>query len=702
MRFDVDQLYDLLPSVYRIRDGEGDEQLKALLSVIAEQITVLEENLDQYYDDQFIETCAEWVVPYIGDLVGNRTLHGVAPTVLSRRAEVANTIAYRRRKGTATMLEQLARDVTGRPARVVEFFQLLATTQFMNHLRPHNHYAPDLRQWEKLERLNTAFDTVAHTAEVRRITTDGGRYNIPNIGIYLWRLGAYPLEWSPAVAPFSDLRFTFSPLGNDSPLFTDPVPEKYISHLAEPINVPAPISRRVLAEYLDRYYGVDKSLYLRVNSTDVDIANIMVCNLSTIPPGNNWAHTPVSGNNIAIDPELGRIVLGDSYNVADTVEVIYHYGFSADMGGGEYERAESFEAPLTAATSVSMPASIQDALDSLAGSGVVKVEDSGRYTGTASPSSITVNADALIELRAANEHRPSLILDSTLVISGGAESIVSLNGLLISENHIHIPADSELEYLKLRHCTLVPGMSLDLNSEPQQTGSPSLIVESPDVTIEIDDCILGGLRVVEGATVKINNSIIDATDETRVAFADPDDDTAAGGVLEIVNSTIIGKVHTRRLELASNTIFNARLEAGDGWTAPIHSQQTQTGCVRFSYVPPNSIVPRRYRCQPDLAIAKAIKDKEKNGGALSDAEKLVIRNHIEGQMQPVFTDHRYGRPAYAQLALSCPEEITRGAEDESEMGAFHDLYQPQRETDLLVRLDEYLRYGLQAGIFYVN
>lgn len=701
MKFDVDHLYNLLPSVYRIRDGQGDEPLKALLSVIAEQVAVLEENLEQYYDDQFIETAAEWVVPYIGDLIGNRTLHGVASKVASRRAEVANTIAYRRRKGTATMLEQLARDVTGWPARVVEFFQLLATTQFMNHLRPHNHYAPDLRQWETLERLNTPFDAVAHTVEVRRIASDGGRYNIPNIGIFLWRLGAYPLEWSPAVAPFNDLRYTFSPLGNDAPLFTDPVPEKTIAHLAEPINVPMPISRRVLDEYLDRYYGEGKSLYLRVNSVEIDISKIIVCNLSTELPGSDWAHTPVSGDNVAIDPELGRIVLGNTYPADAAVEVIYHYGFSADMGGGEYERADSFDAMLASATSVSSPDSIQVALASLAGSGAVEVEDSGRYTGTDAPSSISVNADAHIELRAANEHRPTLILNNELVVTGGSESTASLNGLLISEDQIRVPADTDLQYLKLRHCTLVPGLNLDLDSNPQQPTVAALIVESSDVIVEIEDSIIGGLRVVEGATVKISGSIIDATEETSVAFAALDGESA-GGVLEIKNSTVIGKLHTRRLELASNTIFKAELLTGDTQMAPVHSEQTQSGCVRFSYVPPGSIVPRRYRCQPDLAIEKAIKDAEQYGVSLSDPEKQQITDRIARQIQPVFTDRRYGGPAYAQLALSCPAGIMRGADDESEMGAFHDLYQPQRETDLRVRLDEYLRYGLQAGIFYVN
>ena len=33
------------------------------------------------------------------------------------------------------------------------------------------------------------------------------------------------------------------------------------------------------------------------------------------------------------------------------------------------------------------------------------------------------------------------------------------------------------------------------------------------------------------------------------------------------------------------------------------------------------------------------------------------------------------------------------------MGAFHELFEPQRETNLRIRLDEYLRFGLEAGVF---
>jgi hypothetical protein len=142
-----------------VRDVEEGEPLRQLLALITQQAGILEEDLEQLYDNQFIETCAPWVLPYIGDLIGYRSLHPIGPDQLTPRAEVANTIGYRRRKGTASVLEQLARDVTGWNARAVEFFQLLGWTQFMNHIRLTNSYALDLRQWGPLERRGTAFET---------------------------------------------------------------------------------------------------------------------------------------------------------------------------------------------------------------------------------------------------------------------------------------------------------------------------------------------------------------------------------------------------------------------------------------------------------------------------------------------------------------------------------------------------------------
>ncbi len=129
------RLFDLLPAVHRVRDHAQGAPLQALLSVLDEQVQALENDIAGLYDNWFIETCDEWTVPYIGDLLGARPIRPVESAGVSMRAWVANTLAYRRRKGTALVLEQLARDVTGWPAAAVEFFQRLATTQHLNHVR---------------------------------------------------------------------------------------------------------------------------------------------------------------------------------------------------------------------------------------------------------------------------------------------------------------------------------------------------------------------------------------------------------------------------------------------------------------------------------------------------------------------------------------------------------------------------------------
>jgi hypothetical protein len=171
-------------------------------------------------------------------------------------------------------------------------------------------------------------------------------------------------------------------------------------------------------------------------------------------------------------------------------------------------------------------------------------------------------------------------------------------------------------------------------------------------------------------------------------------------VLTLVNSTVIGRVHTSRLELASNSILMARPADSGPWRHPVISDQNQHGCVRFCFVPPDSIVPRRYRCQPDLAIEEAILKADQSAGSLSAPQRQAIRDATLSRVRPVWTTLRYGRPAYGQLGRSCPGELRTGAEDESEMGAFHDVFAPQREGNLRIRLQEYLRFGLEVGIFY--
>lgn len=173
-------------------------------------------------------------------------------------------------------------------------------------------------------------------------------------------------------------------------------------------------------------------------------------------------------------------------------------------------------------------------------------------------------------------------------------------------------------------------------------------------------------------------------------------------ILSVVNSTVIGRVRTARLDLASNTIFLARPGAGNLWARPVVSDQSQEGCVRFSFLPVNAVVPRRHRCQPDLAITGALTAADVPKDSLSYAQRRAITMAIQSRVQPAFTSLRYGQPGYGQLERACPAEIRMGAEDESERGVFHDVFAPQREANRRIRLQEYLRFGLEAGIFYAT
>ena len=691
MNSEADKLYQLLPAIYRIRDAEQNGALRALCEVLAEDIAALRENLDQLYDDQFIETCADWVAPYIGDLIGYRTLHAVTDRTRSARAEVANTIAYRRRKGTATVLEQLARDVTGWNARAVEFFQWLETSQYMNHLRPTNLASVDLRNWEALERRDTAFNAIAHSVDMRRIETQQGRYNIPNVGLFLWRLDAFAVRRSPAFR-VDDERFLFSPLGNNQPLFTRPQSETDITHLAEPLNVPEPISRRVLDTYLAQYYGPQLSLFLEADNLDTSLEKVQVCNLAD--NGATWAHLPVS--KVSVDPVLGRIAVPPGTPPVN-LRVTYHYGFSMPTGGGSYERGKTFALGGGFAT-VTQGQSLQAALTAAQAGGIVQIADSGRYAETLS---VNLPAAAKVEVRAANEHRPTLELNGDWTITLAPETELTLNGLLITGGRLRVVAAGAVgtRILRLRHCTLVPGLSLTREGEPVSPSVPSLVIEREGATIEIDHCLLGGIRAVDNTEVSMTNTLVDAASPTGVAYAALDGQ-GPGGVLSIVNCTVIGKAHTKRLDLASNTIFAAALAPGDSWSHPVWSEQNQQGCCRFSFVPLNSIVPRRYRCQPDLAVEAALLEADQPKGSLTAPQTEAITLATQARVRPAFTARRYGQAVYGQLAGHCPEEILRGADDESEMGVFHDVFAPHRADNLHIRLQEYLRFGLEAGIFY--
>lgn len=202
-------LYDRLPEIYRIRDEEQlpPGQLKSYLALVEAAFGAIHENIEALYHDLFIETCDDWVIPYIADLLGTTHLKGDSWTL---RADVADTIALRRRKGTLGAIEQLTYDLTKWGVHCVELLENLVWNQHLNHQRPDKGGKPPyksatqhtvirggtmtLRDPAMLSLLNTPFDPFAHTADLKPPALGNIRYNLPNLAIFLWRLVAYRVE----------------------------------------------------------------------------------------------------------------------------------------------------------------------------------------------------------------------------------------------------------------------------------------------------------------------------------------------------------------------------------------------------------------------------------------------------------------------------------------------------------------------------
>lgn len=676
--------YDLLPAVHRIRDAELDYPLRSLLEVVEEELTRLRADVDGLYDDWFVETCAEWVVPYIGALLGVPPLQPV-PGNGGGRALVANTIGYRRRTGTAAVLELVARDVTGWPARAVEYFAMLLTTQHLDHVRIDQARTADLRDAGGLAAIGTPFDAVARGADVRHIDLGRGRYNLPNVGLHLWRLDAYPVRggYARAVGDETLGRWTFDPAGRDRRLFRRAAPVAPDARVG-PENVPAPLGRRALLRAngaAPALTGPEPVLAVRLDGQPVAPTRLIGADLR------DWAR-PKSGAPVpvAVDPVLGRLTLPEDERPRH-VAVDYAYGYPGDVGAGPHDRRESFAAAVVDAPKINwlvvvtqdedavIPgrrvSSIGTALqlwetrtDLRSGQvGVIAITDSATYEGSLDV--VVPPGDRLVIVAATVPSLPTdtvpdvgalaavgvvpHIVGDIRVRSGSNEPDTSaelvLDGLSI-EGDVHL-APGELTGLVVADCTLV--------DDGRRPGGWVRAGDDRHLAVRLLRSVAAGVCLDEAETVVLEGSILHAA----VMAVD-----AASARTDVTACTVFGTTRVRILE-ASNTIFCADVEVA----------QRQEGCVRFSYLPFASRTPRRYRCQPTSATST---------------------------VAPVFTDDHPIDPAFAQLAATCPEEISRGADDQSEMGAYNALQQPQRMANLTAQLDRYLRFGLEAGFFFAT
>ncbi|MEG9436346.1 hypothetical protein JAO29_09235 [Edaphobacter sp. HDX4] len=709
-----DRLYELLPVYVRQQDVEAGEPLRGLLRIISEQVDVVERDIGQLYENWFIETCEDWVVPYIADLIGYKPAPEAGEPgdvssaegrlrnrILLSRQEIGNTIHYRRRKGTLALLEVLSRDLAGWPARAVEFGRLLAVTQSLHHLRTDRGRSIDLRAGDALSLLGSPFDLLTHTIDVRRANSShsSGRYNPGSIGLFVFRLKSYSVTRSEAHCMeegdnAGEHCFTFSPIGNNTQLFSDAMPPASQSCFSEEHALPSPIRRRAFGERIvssrqsmvsAAYYGEGKSLAIwpgKDAAQPIPREAVIPADLS------NWRYVPPA-RYVAVDPVLGRICFHPGDEPPDVI-VSYHYGFSDDLGGGEYARPATSTVGeriySIASGGTEIQGNVRKVLEQWKRDSpdraVIEITDSQTYDEN--NLSIVLRPKQSLEIRAVDGARPVIrIFDiesgraEALSISGDGGSCI-FDGILVTGRGTRIVGGvSEIVF---RHCTLVPGWGLHPDCKPRHAGEPSIVLRNSSARLRIEHSIIGGIKTEEPQreneplNITISDSVVDAMDAKSKAMWDHNS-AASWVTLKILRSTVFGQIRTHAIELAENCIFDGILTVA----------RRQRGCVRFCYVPPGSKTPRRYNCQPDTASSKA--------GSGSIAESGVI---------PIFSNTRYGNPYYCQLAENCSSAIRQGADDGSEMGVFHDLFYPQRLSSVAARLSEYVPASCQVDISFVS
>ena len=469
--------------------------------------------------------------------------------------------------------------------------------------------------------------------------------------------------------------------------------------------MPQPIGRD---ELLESFYGPAGGVLLIADGVAVDADQIYCANLAD-RPGGSWCR--VAPGKIAIDPELGRIQFAADVPRPQSLLVYYSYEFPAAIGGGPMtvqprcpssrRRARLFRgrrfAPfpalgsavaawnqLAAGSSGIIVLPGFDALTiNLTGASAVKLPAGSNLTivaGTPDPSG---GPDDIIW----NSSRVTLTGDIEVIGGDGAGPAATPPAatpaaapptpgqLLISGVWIagQLLVSGTACSIQLADCTLVPGLGLLAGGDPMFPGEPSVIISSQGSTLVCNRVITGPIAADASGTTRICASIVDGTSSSHVAYAGADL-ASAGADLHVEDSTIVGRVHTRTITLASNTIFHARLPRRDPWPAAVWASRKQSGCVRFCVLPYDSITPSRYKCLPPDA---------------ADQPALA----------PSFVSLRYGEPAYALLSGDCPMAVWTGADNGSQIGVYLQIQETEAVANVALRAGEYLPALLESGIF---
>jgi hypothetical protein len=469
------------------------------------------------------------------------------------------------------------------------------------------------------------------------------------------------------------------------------------------------------------YFGANPVFALRVNGKLVPFDQIMICDIEDVS-ATDWrrpaafkSYKPAAGGaavneaiELSVDPVRGRIAFPAGITPT-SVEVSYTYAFSGDLGAGPYDRtawlggADTGPAPYNnpgrwqVAVSKELAPAAGEIFPTLAAAikawnaqpsatdGVIAIMDSHTYTEDLAANPILLPDSSRLLIVAADwpaartpgpptsnaigpdgfrpHLRGSIAAQGTAPAASENPGALFIDGLLI-EGSLTIN-NGNLGTLGLSHSTIAPGGGLNVLTSQAAGG------DNASLAVNLYRTICGPISFNQSqAALNITDSIVSsgpANASTSAAINAPD------STITIATSTVFGTTGCR-IANASDSIL----------VGIVTAERHQAGCVRFSSLTPGSQTAKRYYCQPDLALQGIV--------------GTAARNAVIARLTPEFTSLDFAQPGFAQLSARCDAGISAGADNGAEMGAFNFLLQPQRRSNLLTALDEYLRFGVEAGM----
>ena len=544
-----DKLWNLLPAIYRSLDTDSFSvpgPLREMVNRIGAQAAILRRSIDRLWTDQSIETCDDWVIAYIADLVATNLVASL--DARGQRLDVAKTIYYRRRKGTVAILEEIAVNITGWNARVVEFFRRIGRTRHnfdpeiglpSETPNPAGALAlqreeglvgrwthtgaggwADLRNAYGATKSRSAFDEFAHTADFRFGRDMVGWHNIPRLGVFLWRLYSFDVDPSTPVAVTGcPSQFTFDPTGREIPLFAAASRSASASFADQWVSpqeweLPGLIAAPLLQAALTDPQTIP--LYATVDPTD---------GVTLIPRSLGVFQKPAADyllldethfidpttKRITIYPELGRFHVLSA--PAGQLFARYHYGFSSPLGAGPYDRRVPGVAPVAPPQPVTTISGGDPATVTVPSpKGTTILGDSLTYSNVNDGVGL-----ANVKIQAAAERRPVLRFPAphpdvpVWTLAGqDSQSDLTLEGLLVSGGDIVL--SGKFAKVTLSCCTLDPGNPGDpaastpavfAQSMDQRDLRPCrLWIEAEIAALVVDRCITGPIRTRNGGSVE--------------------------------------------------------------------------------------------------------------------------------------------------------------------------------------------------------